>query len=173
MENAKALLRVANHLDADTDKEPTESLLFHGLTIVVPTLLGLAAELALKALYMREEGTFLKSHDLLELFDRLPAGMRQPSSPDATPEAEERRPSPLCSWSLERSGLVCRRYEQSRCGVARATIRVTPCGFEMRRSLPSAATNTPVFPCLRQRTCQLVVTHRHSALLPRTSRRTG
>ena len=77
MENAKALLRVANHLDADTDKEPTQPLLFHGLTIVIPTLLGLATELALKALQMREEGTSPKSHDLLELFDRLLAGTRR------------------------------------------------------------------------------------------------
>ena len=77
MENAKALLCVANHLDADSDKEPTEPLLFHGLIIVIPTLLGLATELALKALHMREEGTYPKSHDLLELFDRLPAGTRR------------------------------------------------------------------------------------------------
>ena len=77
MENAKALLRVANHLDADSDKEPTEPLLFHGLIMVIPTLLGLATELALKALHMREEGTSPKSHDLLELFDRLPAGTRR------------------------------------------------------------------------------------------------
>ena len=61
MENAKALLRVANHLDADSDKEPTEPLLFHGLIIVIPTLLGLATELALKALHMREAGTSPKS----------------------------------------------------------------------------------------------------------------
>ena len=77
MQNAQALLRVANHLDADTDKEPTESLLFHGLIIVIPTLLGLATELALKALHMREDGTPPKSHDLLKLFDRLPAGTRR------------------------------------------------------------------------------------------------
>ena len=38
MENAKALLLVVNHLDADTDKEPIESPLFRGLIIVVPTL---------------------------------------------------------------------------------------------------------------------------------------
>ena len=79
MENVKALLRVANHLDADTDKEPPESLLFHGLIVVVPTLLGLAAKLALKALYMREEGTSPKSHDLLDLFERLPAGVEATS----------------------------------------------------------------------------------------------
>ena len=74
MENAKVLLRVANDLDTDTDREPTESLLFHGLIIVIPTLLGLATELALRALYMREDGIPPKSHNLRELFDRLPAG---------------------------------------------------------------------------------------------------
>ena len=44
MENAKALLRVAEHLDADSDRGPTELLLVHGMIIVVPTLLGLAGE---------------------------------------------------------------------------------------------------------------------------------
>ena len=53
MQNAKALLRVAEHLDADSDQRPTESLLFHGMIIVVPTLMGLATELALKALHVR------------------------------------------------------------------------------------------------------------------------
>ena len=77
VENAKALLHVAEHLDADSDQRPTEPLLFHGMIIVVPTLLGLATELALKALHMREECTFPKSHDLLELFDRLPARTRR------------------------------------------------------------------------------------------------
>ena len=77
MENAKALLRVADHLDAQTDHEPTGTLLFHGLIIVVPTLLGLAAELALKALHLREGGTAPKSHDLIELFDRLSEGTRR------------------------------------------------------------------------------------------------
>ena len=77
MENAKALLRVAEHLDADSDQRSTEPLLFHGMIIVVPTLLGLATELALKALHMREEGTLPKSHDLLDLFDRLPARTRR------------------------------------------------------------------------------------------------
>ena len=77
MENAKALLLVVNHLDADTNKESTESPLFHGLIIVVPTLLGLATELALKALHMRDKGKSPKSHDLVELFDRLPARTRQ------------------------------------------------------------------------------------------------
>ena len=40
MQNAKALLRVAEHLDADSDQRPTESLLFHGMIIVVPTTDG-------------------------------------------------------------------------------------------------------------------------------------
>lgn len=77
MENAKALLRVVNHLDTEADKEVTESLLFHGLVIVPPILLGLATELALKALHIREGGTRPKSHDLLELFDSLPERMRR------------------------------------------------------------------------------------------------
>ena len=47
------------------------------MVIVVPTLLGLATELALKALHMREEGTIPRSHDLLELFDRLSARTRR------------------------------------------------------------------------------------------------
>ena len=68
------MLRVANHLGADTDKEPTEPLLFQRLTIVIPTLLELASELVLKALHMREEGSAAKCHDLLELFERLPEG---------------------------------------------------------------------------------------------------
>lgn len=40
MENAKALLRVTNHLDAETDKNPTDSLLFHGpeTTVVATTI---------------------------------------------------------------------------------------------------------------------------------------
>ena len=92
MENAKSLLRVAEHLDADLDQRPTEPLLFHGMIIVVPTLLGLATELALKVLHMREEGTVPKSHDLLELFDRLPARTRRrleqkmPGVPEVHPD---------------------------------------------------------------------------------------
>ena len=91
MENAKALLRVANHLDADSDKVPADPLLFHGLIIVVPTLLGLASELALKALHMREDGTAPKCHDLLQLFDQLPERTRRrlergmPRVPDVHP----------------------------------------------------------------------------------------
>ena len=70
MENVKALLQVVNHLDADIDKGQTEPLLFHGLIITIPTLLGLATELALKALHMREVATAPKFHDLIELFDQ-------------------------------------------------------------------------------------------------------
>ena len=77
MENAKALLRVAEHLDADLEQALTDPLLFHGLIIAVPTLLDLVGELALKALHMPEEDAFPKSHDLLELFDRLPARTRR------------------------------------------------------------------------------------------------
>ena len=47
------------------------------MIIVLPTLLGLATELALKALHMREDGTISKSHDLRELFDRLPVRTRR------------------------------------------------------------------------------------------------
>ena len=92
MENAKGLLHVAEHLDADLDQRPTEPLLFHGIIIVVPTLLGLATELALKALHMREEGTIPKCHDLLELFVRLPARTRRrleqkmPGVPEVHPD---------------------------------------------------------------------------------------
>ena len=52
-------------------------MLFHGLVIAVPTLLGLATELALKALHLREVCTAPKSHDLHELFDRLPPRTRR------------------------------------------------------------------------------------------------
>ena len=92
MENAKGLLRVAEHLDADLDQRPTEPLLFHGVIIAIPTLLGLATELALKAPHMREEGTIPKSHDLLELFDRLRARTRRrlkqkmPGLPEVHPD---------------------------------------------------------------------------------------
>ncbi len=77
MDNAKALLEVADHLDADKDPKRTGPLLFHGLFIAVPTLLGLATELALKALLMREVGAPPRSHDLLDLFDHLPERTRQ------------------------------------------------------------------------------------------------
>ena len=40
MENAKALLQVVNHLDADIDKGQTEPLLFHGLIITIPHCWG-------------------------------------------------------------------------------------------------------------------------------------
>ena len=75
--NAKALLQVANHLDADLDIERTEALLFHGLILAIPTLLGLATELALKGLLMREVGAPPQSHDLIELFDQLPGRTRR------------------------------------------------------------------------------------------------
>lgn len=77
IENAQALLQVANHLDADLDIKRTEPLLFRGLILTVPTLLGLATELALKGLLMREVGTAPQSHDLIELFDQLPEGTRR------------------------------------------------------------------------------------------------
>ena len=69
MEKAKALLRVADHLDADTHKKRTEPMLFYGPIVVIPTLLRLATELALKALHMRDQGTSPQSHDPLKLFD--------------------------------------------------------------------------------------------------------
>ena len=120
IENAKALLRVASHLDADTDKEPTETLLFHGLIIVVPTLLGLAAELALKALYMREEGTSPKSHDLLDLFDRLPAGLKRrleqkmPGAPSVHPDLPSVFPSIREVLAANRTLFVEWRYLHER-----------------------------------------------------------
>ena len=77
IENAQALLEVANHLHADLDTKRTEPLLFHGLIITIPTLLGLATELALKALLMRDVGAPPHSHDLLDLFDHLPERTRQ------------------------------------------------------------------------------------------------
>ena len=77
IENAKALLHVANHLDADLDTKRTEALLFHGLILAIPTLLGLATELALKGLLMREVGAAPQSHDLIELFDQLPERTRR------------------------------------------------------------------------------------------------
>ena len=98
MENAKALLRIINHLDAEADNEVTEPLLFHGLVIVPPTPLGLATELALEALHIREGGTSPKSHDLLELFDTLPERMRRrlqnkmPGVPDIHPALPSVRP---------------------------------------------------------------------------------
>ena len=61
------------------------------MVIVTPTPLGLATELSLKALHMREDGTFPKSHDLLERFDPLPARTRRrfeqkmPESAGSTP----------------------------------------------------------------------------------------
>ena len=76
VENAQALLQVANHLDADLDTKRTEPLLFHGLILTIPSLLGLATELALKGLLMREVGTAPQSHDLIDLFDQLPEGTR-------------------------------------------------------------------------------------------------
>ncbi len=77
MDNAKALLEVANHLDAYKDPKLTGPLLFHGFMLTVPTLLALATELALKALIMRDVGAPPQSHDLLDLFDRLPERTRQ------------------------------------------------------------------------------------------------
>ena len=92
IENAQALLLVANHLDADLDTKRAERLLFHGLILTIPTLLGLATELALKGLLMREVGTAPQSHDLIELFDQLPEGTRRrlvekmPGVPPAHPQ---------------------------------------------------------------------------------------
>ena len=127
MENAKALLRVANHLDADTDTAPTESLLFRGLIIVVPTLLGLAAELALKALYMCEEGTSPRSHDLIELFDQLPPGMRRrleqkmPGVPGVSPELPSVFPGIREVLAENRSLFVEWRYLHERHGALAET----------------------------------------------------
>ena len=116
VENAKALLLVVNHLDADTDKQSTESPLFHGLIIVVPTLLGLATEIALKALHMRDEGESPKSHDLLDLFDRLPAGTRQrleqkmPGVPRVHPDLPSVYPSIREALEANRTLFVEWRY---------------------------------------------------------------
>ena len=126
-ENAKALLRVANHLDAATDKEPTESLLFHGLIIVVPTLLGLAAKLALNALYIREQRTSPKSHDLLELFERLPAGLRRrleqkmPSVPRVHPDLPSVFPGIREVLAANRTLFVEWRYLHERHGALAET----------------------------------------------------
>ena len=99
VENAEALLQVANHLDADLDIKRTEPLLFHGLILTIPTILALATELALKGLLMREVGTAPQSHDLIELFDQLPEGTRRrlkemmPGVPPVPPQLDSVFPS--------------------------------------------------------------------------------
>ena len=127
MENAKALLLIVNHLDADTDKEPIESPLFRGLIIVVPTLLGLATELALKALHMRDEDTSPKSHDLLDLFDRLPAGTRRrleqkmPGVPRVHPDLPSVYPGIREALEANRTLFVEWRYLHERPGALAET----------------------------------------------------
>ena len=116
MENAKALLRVVNHLDAEADKDSTKRLLFHGLIIAVPTLLGLATELALKALHMRDEATAPKCHDLIELFDQLREGTRRcleqrmPGVPPVHPELPSVYPSIREALEANRTLFVEWRY---------------------------------------------------------------
>ena len=76
MRDAVALLRVADLLDTwAPDRE--HPLQFRGIFLAESILLGLAAELALKALIMRSTGDLLKCHDLLDLFNRLPEDVKR------------------------------------------------------------------------------------------------
>ena len=99
-----------------------EPLLFHGLLIVPPTLLGLATELALKALHIREGGARPKSHDLLELFASLPERMRRrlhskmPSVPEIHPSLPSVYPGIREVLQANRTVFVEWRYLHERIG---------------------------------------------------------
>ena len=99
----------------------------------------------------------------------------QPSSPDATSVRRNAGPTPLPVVGRAFGSRVASVVGMSSPGVAWSGDHTGDALWlrNAKQFTLRAATNTPVFPCLRQRTCQLVVTHRHSALLPRTSRRTG
>ena len=70
--NAKSLQRVAKELEWDGESPQSDHLLCSGKFLVVPILLALATEIALKAWQCRErKGKPDNSHDLLRLFDGL------------------------------------------------------------------------------------------------------
>ena len=75
IDNAKALQKVANQLAPDQES-PMESdiFLFTGKIMVVPILLSLATEIALKAWQCRERKKAPYTHDLLKLFEGLSEG---------------------------------------------------------------------------------------------------
>ena len=95
IENAKALQRVGR----DVEKNSSEALrsdpaLFHGKFLAGPILLSLAAEIALKAWWCREQNKPPKQcHNLLALFDLL-----KPETQEAL-EAKMRKASPHSVWA--------------------------------------------------------------------------
>ena len=62
--DAIALQQVVNQLKAGLDRDLKHPLLFRGQLLAVVILLGLASELALKALLMLDTGASAKCHDL-------------------------------------------------------------------------------------------------------------
>ena len=110
MEDARALLQVANRLEPRLSK-PDLHLPFRGRFLACAILLGLAAELALKALIMRDTGCTPKCHELIKLFDRLPEKTKQglewqmpgiPGMPHLFPPVgirEPSKPTGICSLS--------------------------------------------------------------------------
>ena len=87
MEDAKALLQIASRLEPRLSN-PDLHLPFRGRFLACAILPGLAAELALKELIMRNTSCTPKCHDLVKLFDRLPEKTKQglerrmPGNPD-------------------------------------------------------------------------------------------
>lgn len=72
MGKAQSLQRVAEVLQPDMETDLPGSALYKDKTVVVPMLLGLATELALKAWQCESrKGPYDRSHDLLDLFDSL------------------------------------------------------------------------------------------------------
>ncbi len=72
MGQAQSLQRVAETLQPDVELDVPGSALYRGKTVVVPMLLGLATELALKAWQCESrKGPYDRSHDLVDLFDSL------------------------------------------------------------------------------------------------------
>ena len=77
METAVSMQHAANKLDRDGDSPKTDMLGFQAAFCVVPVLLTLGTEIALKALYCQERrGEPPRGHNLVTLFDGLSEATR-------------------------------------------------------------------------------------------------
>ena len=78
IESAESLRRAAKKLEKGLNSEEQDPLLFQGMLLASPILLSLAAEIALKAWWCREqENKPAKIHDLRKLYDGLGEGTRE------------------------------------------------------------------------------------------------
>ena len=121
MEDAIALLQVVNQLKSGSDNKGLKHpLLFRGQLLAGAILLGLASELVLKALLMRDTGTSAKCHDLVKLFDLLPEGtmrcleQRMPTAPSVYLDSSLEYPNITKALEANRNLFVDWRYVHER-----------------------------------------------------------